>query len=216
VYILVNLFLPNLVLEYSEGYNVTDDRPLVERAKRGDMDAFRRLVESSMTKVYWIAYDLTGSRRDAEDLSQDVFLKAFHSLDSFRGDAKWSTWLYRITVNTCLDYLKSPARKRMQLDNPTSDDGLPRNVDFHEPLTPDRITESRMIQVNIERALDSLSPQERSVFVLRHYHDLPLKQIADTLSVAEGTVKSHLFRAIHSLQRELGFYRNEFGLEEKP
>jgi len=178
------------------------------------MDAFRQLVESSKTKVYWIAYDLTGDRRDAEDLSQDVFIKVFHSLDGFRGDAKWSTWLYRITVNACLDYLKSPARKTMQLKNQTASEGLPAIVEPHEPLTPDRITESRMIQVNIERALDRLSPQERSVFVLRHYHDLPLKQIADTLSVAEGTVKSYLFRAIHRLQEELGFYRNEFG--EKP
>ena len=85
----------------------------------------------------------------------------------------------------------------------------------HDSVQPDRSTESTLIQQHVERALDRLSSQERTVFVLRHYHDLSLKQIAETLSVAEGTVKSYLFRAVQRLQKELSFYRNEPGMENE-
>ena len=83
----------------------------------------------------------------------------------------------------------------------------------HRGITPEKSTEASMIQEHIRRALDQLTPQERSVFVLRHYHDLPLKEIARSMEIAEGTVKSYLFRALRRLQRELAFYKKDLGLE---
>jgi RNA polymerase sigma-70 factor, ECF subfamily len=192
---------------------VTDEQPLIDRAQQGDGDAFRQLVERSNLNVYRLAYDMTGNRHDAEDLVQEVYIRAYRSLGNFRREAKWSTWLYRITINICLDHRNSKARKPLEYSDSIEDDTQSERAHARVRTTPDRETESSMIRENIERALSTLAPQERSVFVLRHYHDLPLKEIADTLQVAEGTVKSHLFRALQKLREELAFYRNDLGLE---
>ena len=195
---------------------MADERLLIKQAKQGDMEAFHELVESSKLNVYLLAFDMLRNRHDAEDVSQDVFLQAYRSLDKFRGDAKWSTWLYRITVNTCLDKNKSAMKKALDYRDDIGSDG-PTGISRqpHDAVLPDRSAESTFIQGHIERALGCLSTQERTVFVLRHYHDLSLKQIAESLSVAEGTVKSYLFRAVQRLQRELAFYKTDLGLENE-
>ncbi len=189
---------------------MTDEQLLISRAQDGEADAFRELVERSKMNVFHLAFDLTGNRHDAEDMSQEVFVKAFRSLSSFKGNAKWSTWIYRITVNTCLDHRRSKVRNAVEFNDDPDDHPAGSGV------SPDQSADSRMIQQHVDNALKLLPPQERSVFVLRHYHDLPLKQIASILELAEGTVKSHLFRAIQRLQRELAFYRKDLGLENQP
>ncbi len=191
-----------------------DDRLLIDRAKSGELDAFRELVERSRLDVYRLAYDLTGNRHDAEDLSQDVFLKAYRSIGSFRGDSKWSTWLYRITVNTCLDRRRKKSEQMMDYRDDIGTDEPAEGETMPNP-SPDRIAESSMIQKRIEAALDALTPRERSVFVLRHYHDLSLKEIARSMGVSEGSVKSFLFRALQRLRKELSFYRSDIGLESE-
>lgn len=188
---------------------MTDEKALIRRAQQGEMDAFRLLVEQSKANVYRLAYDLTGSRHDAEDLTQEVFVKAFRSLASFRGDAAWGTWIYRITVNACHDH-----RKRMKPTDEYDDEDEAGAGDGREP-GPDRRAEADVMKRHIDEALGRLPQREREVFVLRHYHDLPLKEIAESLKLAEGTVKSHLFRAIQQLRRELAFYRSDLGLETR-
>lgn len=193
-----------------------DEWRLVERARDGELAAFRELVERYKQKIYYLALDLTSNRHDAEDLSQEVFIKAYRSLDSFRGDSKLSSWLYRIAVNTCVNMRRKKALTAMSLrgdfsdtsDNETSVGGGGYSHD------PERSAESSLIQMHIDRALRRLPPRQRSVFVLRHYHDLPLKEIAGILKISEGTVKSLLFRSIRRLQEELAFYRRDLGLEE--
>ena len=194
---------------------MTDEQLLINSAQRGDTEAFRELVERSKINVYRLAYDLTGNSHDAEDLSQEVFIKAHRALPGFRGDSKWATWLYRITVNTCYDHRETKSRRPMEYrEDIGNTDSAGESDCTHNGIAPDKSAEAGMIQENIERALDTLTPQERSVFVLRHYHDLPLKEIASTLSLAEGTVKSYLFRALRRLQQELAFYKNDLGLEK--
>jgi RNA polymerase sigma-70 factor (ECF subfamily) len=189
-----------------------DERELINRAQFGDMESFRLLVECARVNVYRLAYDLTSNRHDAEDLSQEVFLKAYRSLQQFRSDAKWSSWLYRITVNTCYDHYKSGATKIMDHRDVLENEGN-KNVLQGNTTPPDKSTDSIMIQENIDKALNQLTLRERSVFVLRHYHDLPLKQIAETLEITDGTVKTLLFRAIQKLRQELSFYKKDLGLE---
>ena len=196
----------------NEGTAMTDERELIDRAQRGDMESFRLLVERARANVYRLAYDLTSNRHDAEDLSQEVFLKAYRSLQQFRGDAKWSSWLYRITVNTCYDHYKSGTTKIMKHTEDIENDKS-NNVFCGDAALPDKSADAKMIQENIDRALHQLTSRERSVFVLRHYHDLPLKQIAETLEITDGTVKTLLFRAIQKLRQELAFYKNDLGLE---
>jgi RNA polymerase sigma-70 factor (ECF subfamily) len=192
------------------------ERLLIERARKNDTSAFREIVERYKEKIYYLAYGLTGNRHDAEDLSQEVFIKAFRSLDRFRGEAKLSSWLYRITVNANINKQRKKALSAMNLV-----DNFNEKPGEHDPFSgkefsenPERSAESQMIQQHINLALNRLANKERQVFVLRHYQDLPLKEIARILNIAEGTVKSLLFRAIRRLRKELAFYRQDLGLEE--
>lgn len=189
-----------------------EEQVLVERARRGEMFAFRELVERYKKKIYYLAYDLTGNHHDAEDMSQEVFIKAFRSLKNFRGDAKLSSWLYRITVNTAISQQRKKSVSQMQLQASFEEEGR-NEVQFSGGETtqnPEKCAEAGLMQQHIEKALQKLSPREKSIFVLRHYNDLPLKKIADILKINLGTVKSMLFRAIQKLRKELAFYKQEF------
>ena len=191
---------------------MTDEKLLIDRARTGDSAAFRQLVERSKITTYRLAYDLTGNRQDAEDLSQEAYIRAYRGLASFRGESKWSSWLHRITLNSFLDH------KRAQKNNTVSyDDEIEPNTEAPSApgaqISPEKRAEAGVIQEHIERALACLSPTERSVFVLRHYHDKPLREIGEALSLAEGTVKVHLFRAVQRMQKHLEFYRADLGLE---
>ena len=193
---------------------MTDDLAIVERAKRGEEAAFGELVERYKKKIYYLSLDMTGNHHDAEDMSQEVFIRAYRSLDGFRGNAKFSTWLYRIAVNMGLD------RRRNKMTAAVMPwENMESVAVFHaadrrsNPFDPEKQAESSLIRQHIDKALLRLNAKERSVFVLRHYHDLKLDEIADVLHVSIGTVKSSLFRALQRLQKELAFYREEFGQE---
>lgn len=184
-----------------------DDRILVERAREGNRAAFQELVERYKRKVYAVALDMTGDHHDAEDISQDVFLKAFRSLPGFQGRASVSTWLYRMTVNTCIDRSRKKAWKAMRPKGALTDDDIHPQAQGRETLSdPEKELEKALLQQHIRQALDSLTQRERAVFVLRHYHALPLKKIAECLHVSEGTIKSTLFRALKRLQEKLAPY----------
>ncbi len=193
---------------------MTDEKLLIDRAQGGDMDAFRQLVERSKITTYRLAYDLTGNRHNAEDLSQEAYIRAFRGLAGFHGDAKWSSWLHRITLNTFLDHKRANKKQNVEYnDEIETTDNMNPNYNRLPAPNPEKSAEAGVIRQHIERALGCLSVQERSVFVLRHYQDLPLKEIAAAMNLAEGTVKVYLFRAIKRLQKELHFYRTDFGLE---
>jgi RNA polymerase sigma-70 factor (ECF subfamily) len=167
--------------------------------------SFDDLVAAHKRRVYYLALDLTGSHHDAEDLSQDVFIKAFENLDSFRGDAKVFTWLYRIAVNTFLNRTRRKAWQAEQLQEDLDDtDGTATGL----PPSDER-AERRQMQAHIEASLQALSPRERTAFVLKHYNDLKIREVAAIMDVATGTVKSMLYRATQKLQHELAFYRDE-------
>ena len=184
-----------------------DDRQLVERAREGDGAAFRALVERYMKKVHAVALDMTGDHHVAEDISQDVFLKAYGALPRFRGRASVSTWLYRMTVNACIDRSRKKAWKAMKPKGIVIDEDIQQHRQSRNTLSqPEHAMERALMQQHIRRALDGLTERERAIFVLRHYHALPLKEIADCLNVTEGTVKSTLFRAIKRLQGMLAPY----------
>ena len=189
---------------------MNDEQALVQRARNGEMGAFRELVELYKKKIYYLSLDLTGNHHDAEDLSQEVFIKAYRSLKNFRGDAKLNSWLYRITVNTCISQRRKKSVAAMTLQEDFESESTPRFFSESESShNPERHAEASLMQQHIDSALQQLTPRERSIFVLRHYNDLPLKEIAQILKITEGTVKSMLFRAIQRLQKELAFYRKE-------
>ncbi|MCP5104374.1 MAG: RNA polymerase sigma factor [bacterium] len=183
---------------------------LVEQASSGDRNAFREIVEDNKKKIFYLAFDLTGSQQDAEDLSQDVFLKAFRSMHTFKGQASLGTWLYRITLNTFLDRKRKKSYDA-EKNSRELDDVLSAEPVFEgNPSTgnPENYAESRQIQMHIEQALEKLSPRERSVFIMRHYQGMQGKAVGELLGISEGTVKSLLSRAIKKLQNVLGFYKD--------
>jgi RNA polymerase sigma-70 factor, ECF subfamily len=177
-----------------------EEQLLIENVQRGEMAAFQELVEKYKQKVYYMALDMTGNHHDAEDLSQEVFMKVFVSIKDFRGESKLSSWLYRIAMNTCIDKTRRKHLKLVDLDEK-----------MHEKATtgknPEQLMHARATQDQIEQALQKLPPRQRSIFVLRHYNELMLREIAETLGISEGTVKAQLFRAIQRLQKELGGFR---------
>ena len=188
-----------------------DEHMLVEMARRGDIAAFREIVERYKRQIYMVSFDFTGNHHDAEDILQDVLIKAYRSLKSFRGDSRLRTWLHRITINTCVD-----RKRRLALPTTSSEE----IADFSERFAtadpgsnPEKSAEAARIQKHIQDALGKLTPLERSVFILRNYNQLQIKEVAEVLDRSEGTVKNMLWRALKKLQKELAFYRKELGLE---
>lgn len=192
-----------------------NEQALIDRFCNGDFTAFHELVGRYKRKIYNLAFDITGNHHDAEDVSQEVFIKVFRSLRTFRRDAKMSSWLYKITVNTSIDSLRKKSSRPKKL----MDEIKKANIQENPPgsgitdMDPERSTEAAIIQQHISKALEKVSPRERSVFVMRHYNDLKMNEIAEILDVSIGTVKSLLFRAIKKLRKELSFYLGNPGLE---
>lgn len=183
-----------------------EELELVNGLARGDRAAFREFVDRYKKKIYFLALDMVGNPVDAEDISQEVFLKVYRSFGTFKKDAKLSSWLYRVAYNTCIDHI----RKKELTPQPVGDEVLEARTRTDVPLSasacpdPGRTAEANELQARISRALEKVSPQEKAVFLLRHYDDLMLKDIADTLHLSVGSVKSYLFRAVRKLQKELG------------
>ena len=193
---------------------MTDSREgeLLARARDGDLEAFRDIVESNQRQIFCLAQEITGNPEDAEDVVQEVFIKAYRWLPNFRGEAKLSSWLYRIAINTCMD--RSRLRKRQQWAA-----YLPLQQAFHLKTSradsnPAQLEEAGRIRNDIEKAVDKLTSLERSIFVLRHHRELKIREIAEVLERSEGTIKNILFRAVRKLRTQLAPYRPHFRLEE--
>lgn len=185
--------------------NEETDRALAERLLQGDRTAFRELVETYKKRIYGLAFEITRNRSDAEDVSQEVFMKVCRSIGTFQRDARLSSWLYRIAVNAAIDHArKKPFFPPEVRETPA---GAALGLSDQDPISisagPEQEAEARLLRARIERALERVSEREKNVFLLRHYHDLKLKEIAEVLSISEGSVKSYLFRVIKKLQKEL-------------
>jgi RNA polymerase sigma-70 factor (ECF subfamily) len=194
---------------------VNEDVALAERLRSGDHDAFREIVEKHKKKVYCLALDIVGNHHDAEDVSQEVFLKVYRSFETFKKEAKLGSWIYRITYNAGIDCLrrKTSHFERMKgkamEEKSLPDFSNPRDVASQE----ERAGDARLLQKRIDSALRNISDKERAVFVMRHYNDLKLGDIAEVMGVSVGSVKSYLFRALKKLQKELSPLMRDFNTE---
>jgi RNA polymerase sigma-70 factor (ECF subfamily) len=185
-----------------------DERELIQRLCAREASAFRELVEAHKRRLFGVAYDLLGNVHDAEDVSQEVFIKVYRSIGEFRGDSQLSSWMYRITVNLCLNRRRKKALSEMELRESFEDDELHQPMPTNHPeANPEKMAEAEMMRVHLRQALDKLSAQQRAIFILRHDEDLPLAEISKIMKISEGTVKSQLFRALKKLQEALAFYK---------
>ena len=182
-----------------------DEQQCIRLAQRGEVAAFESLVKAYEGPIYNLAYRMLGNAEDAMDATQDTFLKAYSALPRFRGDASFSTWLYRIAKNVCLDRLRH--RKRhptVSLDDPmpTDDGEISRQVSSSNP-DPEDLALSGEIQDILDRALGELPSHHRAVIVLRDLQGFSYEEIADVLEIELGTVKSRLYRARTALHDRL-------------
>lgn len=175
-----------------------DVQQLVREAKAGDGTAFRHLVERYMKPTYNLAFAFVNDHHSAEDVTQEVFIRVYKSLASFRGDAEFSTWLYRITVNLALNRSRQNARRADREHASLTPANLPAGDDHERVLTVDRAH-------HIERALHELPTLQRAVVILRHLNGLSTKQVSSILRCSEGTVKTHLHRGLKKLRSTLQF-----------
>ncbi|HKS97050.1 MAG TPA: sigma-70 family RNA polymerase sigma factor [Terriglobia bacterium] len=180
-----------------------DERELIRRAQRGDRAAFDALVRLYDHEVLRLALKLVGSPEEAQDLYQEAFLKVYRSLALFRFDSRFSTWLYRVVMNVCLDHLRrQKGRSEVQPPaNPESDTEYFQTVADDRPgLNPERSLKGREIAGRIQSALQGLNPRERMVFELRHYQGMKLRAIGELCGTTEETAKNCLFRATQKLR----------------
>jgi RNA polymerase sigma-70 factor, ECF subfamily len=172
--------------------------PIVREVLAGNRDAFEEIVFLYRNQVYSAAWQVTRNADDAMDVAQEVFLRVFKALSSYKGNSKFSTWLHRIVLNTSIDYIRK--RRRHEQGRAESPDEADEERAEQAPggVTPETQRETvyfNELQGHVLTALNQISAKQRQVFLLRYYNELSIKEIAAVLRCTEGAVKRHLYRA---------------------
>jgi RNA polymerase sigma-70 factor (ECF subfamily) len=175
----------------------------IGRARRGDRDAFRVLVERHSRAVFRLAYRMTANQIDAEDIVQETFLKAWKQIGKFDGRASFGTWLHRICANCSLDLIRTRNRKQELQQPGEGEAGDPFAQLPAESPSPERLAQSSQIAAVLVPALSGLSEMERAAFVMRHYEGMGIQEISAALGVQPGAAKHSVFRAVQKLRRVL-------------
>jgi RNA polymerase sigma-70 factor (ECF subfamily) len=184
-----------------------EEESIIREAQRGNMMAFEALVKQYDRSVFQIAHGMVSNTHDVEDIYQEVFVRVFRNLNSFNFKSEFSTWLYRVTVNTCINF----QRRKKRTDAKRASDPHDDDTQWGEKLEADeRNPEESLLNIElsqeIEWAIEQLSGKQKAVFLLKHYHGNRIREIAETMHCSEGTVKNYLFRATQKLQRLLMHY----------
>ncbi len=173
-----------------------DDAAAVARAKGGDEDAFRVLVERHSRNIYRLAYRMTGRPEDAQDVVQDTFVRAYRQLARFEARSNFATWLYRIGFNCAIDHL----RARPHRETGEAHDVLDRRPQPNDGLSPDDLVFAGEIGDRLRNALGDLSAQERAAFLMRHYHGCTIEEISGALNLKTNAAKHAVFRAVRKMR----------------
>ncbi len=175
----------------------------VERARSGDNDAFRLLVEQHSRAIFRLAFRMTGNEEDAEDVVQETFLRAYRQISRYEARSSFSTWLYRIASNYSLDLIRMRKHREDKREHGAVDgQDLLQSMPETGP-GPDRVLYSSQVKDRVNAALDELSAQERAAFVLRHFEGLSIEEIGQALGTGTNATKHSIFRAVQKLRRSL-------------
>lgn len=179
------------------------DEELVALAQQGDRRAFEELIERHKQKAYHIAFGFARDREEAKDLSQEAFLKAYTYLKSFDGRSSFYTWFYRIVVNVCLDYKRRTKRTSAGEFDERIENQMEPSHNPARPLAPEQQVLAGQLARKVNAALQTLPAKQRTAFILKNHQGLSIREIAETMETAEGTVKVHLHRAVTALRQSL-------------
>ena len=169
---------------------------IIRRVQHGDVNAFELLVAAYEKNVFNVAMQMVGNREDAQDMAQEAFLKAYNSLSSFRGDSKFSSWLYRIVSNVCLDFKRRQGRRPSSSLTVEDDEGETLELDIaDESQSPEALLERKLTREAVRRGLQELPDEQRQILLLREIQGLSYEEIGEAMGLEPGTVKSRIFRA---------------------
>ena len=189
------------------------EQELVARARRGDESAFEALVTENEKRIYNLCRRLTGNQDDAAELTQEAFLNAWRGLGRFQGESSFSTWLYRLATNACIDFLRKEKRRQsLSMTVSLDDEEEARQVELpDERYAPEGALERAEARRAVAEGLERLTLEHRQVLVMREIHGLSYAEIGQVLGLEEGTVKSRIARARGALRKVLTERGNLFG-----
>ncbi len=178
------------------------DEELVARSKTGDIDSFNQLVKRWERPIFALAYRTLGREEDARDITQETFLRAFRALAGFKGDAKFSSWLYRIALNLCRDWMRRERRTPLV--------AVPEGVDVEQlaadqgPVeTVEDLAARAELSREVARAMEHLPAEQRQAIILKEYHGLTFQEIADLMKCPLSTVKTRVYQGLSTLRKQL-------------
>ena len=177
---------------------MTDDETLVNQFKAGDLSAFDELMSKYSKSIYYLALRMTNSHEDAEDISQEVFVRVFRSLPTWKPRASFYTWLRTVALNLCIDHHRT--RIRHQTQSLDAKEGTAMSIPTDPSGDPLKITEAEELRRRILLAAEELSPRQRRAFMLFRYGGLSLRETAEAMGCAVGTIKAHLSRATEKMR----------------
>lgn len=189
-----------------------DDLTLVKRSRDGDQTAFKLLVERYQRKVYSVALGMVRDREEARDIAQEAFAKVYKYLDHFKGDSSFYTWLYRVTVNICIDFLRrhgSHKGEHVEFDETQAMDSAEANIGALGSklgTNPQKSLLRKELAAKIEEALQEVPEKHRAILLLREIEGMSYDDLARTLDIPKGTVMSRLFHARAKMQKVLSNY----------
>jgi len=191
---------------------LSEELEIIDKVRLGDADAFEALVLDNQKKVYNLALKMTGNDNDALDIAQEAFIKAYTGLKSFRAESRFSVWLYRLVYNLCIDYSRKKQRTEVSSLTYINADGEYADLEIPDlRYTPESAAEKRELREAVTRGIDELPPNHREILVMREITGMSYEDIAGTLNISEGTVKSRLSRARQSLAARLEQYGTFYG-----
>jgi len=186
--------------------DATEAAAVLARARQGDSDAFRALVERHSRTVFRLAFRMTGNEEDAEDVVQEAFLRAYRQLGRFESRANFGTWLYRIVANCSVDLMRAKQSRQDMSHGESLDEAT--ELPSRDSAGPERLAQSAEIQRRVQDALAGLSPLERAAFTLRHYEGRSIEEISQTLGLGTSAAKHSVFRAVKKLRVALAPLRS--------
>ena len=189
--------------------DATEAAAVLARARQGDSDAFRALVETHSRQVFRLAFRMTGNEQDAEDVVQESFLRAYRQLGRFESRANFGTWLYRIVSNCSVDLMRSKQARHDQVRGDSLDQEGAVELPAVDAPGPERMAQSAEIDRRVQAALQDLSPLERAAFTLRHYEGRSIDEIGATLGLGTSAAKHSVFRAVKKLRVALAPLRSQ-------